>query len=107
MSKHRLTRRAALAIGLSMPFVSTRAQTALPEIPPIPEKLKGTGELRIATFGGFMQDSQKKAYFEPFELHQDQGDGRHQHGRMGPGTGESGIGVEFDEKGRVFRADRV
>jgi putative spermidine/putrescine transport system substrate-binding protein len=67
MAKHRLSRRAALAIGLSMPFVSTRAQTALPEIPPIPEKLKGTGELRIATFGGLMQESQKKAYFEPFE----------------------------------------
>jgi len=67
MPKHRLTRRAALAIGLSMPFVSTLAQTALPEVPPIPEKLQGSGELRIATFGGFMQESQKKAYFEPFE----------------------------------------
>jgi putative spermidine/putrescine transport system substrate-binding protein len=67
MPKHRLTRRTALALGLSMPFVSLRAQTALPEIPPIPEKLKGAGELRIATFGGFMQESQKKAYFEPFE----------------------------------------
>jgi putative spermidine/putrescine transport system substrate-binding protein len=68
MPKLRLTRRTALAIGLSMPFVSaTRAQTALPDVPPIPEKLKGTGELRIATFGGFMQDSQKTAYFQPFE----------------------------------------
>jgi putative spermidine/putrescine transport system substrate-binding protein len=67
MAKSNLTRRATLAIGLSMPFVSTRAQSALPDIPPIPEKLKGSGELRIATFGGLMQESQKKAYFAPFE----------------------------------------
>jgi putative spermidine/putrescine transport system substrate-binding protein len=50
-----------------MPFVSTRAHADLPELNSIPEKLKGTGELRIATFGGFMQETQKKAYFEPFE----------------------------------------
>lgn len=62
-----LRRRTVIAVGLAMPFVSTRARAELPEIPPIPEKLKGTGELRIATFGGFMQQTQKKAYFEPFE----------------------------------------
>ena len=56
-----------LAGGLALPFVSTRAKADLPDIPAIPEKLKGTGELRIATFGGFMQETQKKAYFEPFE----------------------------------------
>jgi putative spermidine/putrescine transport system substrate-binding protein len=67
MPKHQISRRAALAIGLSMPFLSTRAKADLPDIPPIPEKLKGTGELRIATFGGLMQEVQKKAYFEPFE----------------------------------------
>ena len=57
MTKQGLTRRAALAVGLAMPFISTRAQTALPDVPPIPEKLKGKGELRIATFGGFMQET--------------------------------------------------
>jgi putative spermidine/putrescine transport system substrate-binding protein len=62
-----LRRRAVLAVGLATPFVSTRVRAGLPEIPPIPEKLKGTGELRIATFGGFMQQTQKQAYFEPFE----------------------------------------
>jgi putative spermidine/putrescine transport system substrate-binding protein len=67
MAKLHLTRRAAVAAGLAMPFISTMARAALPEIPPIPEKLKGTGELRIATFGGFMQKVQKEAYFEPFE----------------------------------------
>ena len=39
----------------------------LPEIPPIPEKLKGTGEVRIAEYGGSMQDAQRNAYFQPFE----------------------------------------
>lgn len=70
MATPSLTRRAALAIGtagLAAPFLDTGARAALPELNAIPEKLKGTGELRIATFGGFMQEVQKKAYFEPFE----------------------------------------
>jgi putative spermidine/putrescine transport system substrate-binding protein len=62
-----LTRRTALVAGLAMPFVSTRAKADLPDFPALPEKLKGSGELRIATFGGFMQEVQKKAYFEAFE----------------------------------------
>ena len=66
MTSH-LGRRTALAFGLSMPFISTRARADLPDVPPLAEKLKGSGELRIATFGGFMQEVQKKAYFEPFE----------------------------------------
>ena len=33
----------------------------------MPDILKGSGEVRIATFGGTMQDTQTKAYFEPFE----------------------------------------
>jgi len=38
-----------LAVGLAMPFVLTRPRAALPGIPPLPEKLKCSGELRIAT----------------------------------------------------------
>lgn len=70
MATPTLNRRTALTIGaatLTTPFVSTRARADLPELSSIPEKLKGSGELRIATFGGFMQETQKKAYFEPFE----------------------------------------
>ena len=64
----RIARRTLIASPLAMPFLNLRAHAAgLPDIPAIPEKLKGTGELRIATFGGTMQDCQKKAYFEPFE----------------------------------------
>jgi putative spermidine/putrescine transport system substrate-binding protein len=67
MAKHSLPRRTVLAAGLAMPFVSMRARAALPEIPPIPKKLRGSGKLRIATFGGFMQETQQTAYFGPFE----------------------------------------
>ncbi len=59
------------AIGATAPFLGTRplrAQTTnLVEINTIPEKLKGTGEVRIAAYGGTAQDAERKAYFEPFE----------------------------------------
>ena len=38
----------------------------LPEVPPVPEKLKGAGEVRVVGFGGSAQDAQRRAYFEPF-----------------------------------------
>jgi putative spermidine/putrescine transport system substrate-binding protein len=69
----RITRRTAIGLaagGLAAPFVISaraRAQAAMPELTSIPDSLKGSGELRIATFGGAMQDAQQKAYFEPFE----------------------------------------
>ena len=40
--------------------------TDLPEVPPIPEKLKGSGQVRVVGFGGSGQDAQRRAYFEPF-----------------------------------------
>ncbi len=46
------------------------AQAQTPEIvaaTSIPEKLKGSGEVRVVGFGGSAQDAQRKAYFEPFE----------------------------------------
>ncbi len=33
----------------------------------MPDILKGSGEVRIATPGGSMAETQQKAYFEPFE----------------------------------------
>jgi putative spermidine/putrescine transport system substrate-binding protein len=66
-----IRRRTALglaAAGLAAPFIRTaRADTAMPELTAIPDNLKGSGEVRIATFGGAMQDAQMRAYFEPFE----------------------------------------
>lgn len=68
----KLGRRHLLALGAAAatPFAAYRAladDVPLPEIPPIPEKLKGTGELRIAAYGGTAQDAERTAYFTPFE----------------------------------------
>lgn len=67
----KLSRRAALRLlgaGLAAPFIRPSfAQAAWPEVTSIPDALKGSGEVRIATYGGTMQEAQQKAYFEPFE----------------------------------------
>lgn len=67
----RFSRRAVLGlvgVGLAAPFIRpSRADTPWPEQTSIPDSLKGSGEVRIATFGGTMQEIQAKAYFEPFE----------------------------------------
>jgi putative spermidine/putrescine transport system substrate-binding protein len=75
MSNHRspsrFSRRAVLGLvgaGLAAPFIRpSRADAPWPEQTSIPDGLRGSGEIRIATFGGTMQDAQMKAYFEPFE----------------------------------------
>ncbi len=57
-----------LGAGLAAPLIrASHAETAWPEQTTIPDSLKGSGEVRIATFGGTMQEAQQKAYFEPFE----------------------------------------
>jgi putative spermidine/putrescine transport system substrate-binding protein len=59
---------AGLVAPLAAPFIrASHAETAWPEQTTIPDILKGSGEVRIATFGGTMQETQQKAYFEPFE----------------------------------------
>lgn len=72
MSKKTIGRRATLSLvgaGLvAAPFIRPSfGQTAWPEQTTVPDILKGSGEVRIATFGGTMQETQQKAYFEPFE----------------------------------------
>ena len=56
---------AAMTAGLEMP--PAQAQTSLPEIRSIPDKLKGSGVVRVCSYGGALQDAQRRAYFEPFE----------------------------------------
>ncbi len=69
---HPLSRRHLLALGAAAaisPFQAYRALAQgapLPELPPMPEKLKGSGELRIAAYGGTAQDAERTAYFTPF-----------------------------------------
>ena len=43
------------------------AEVKLPEITAIPERLKGSGVVRVCSYGGAFQDGQRRAYFEPFE----------------------------------------
>ena len=46
---------------------SPSANVQLPEITSVPENLKGSGEVRVVSFGGALQEAQRKAYFEPFQ----------------------------------------
>ncbi len=53
---------------MAAPFIRpSYGQAAWPEQTTVPDILKGSGEVRIATFGGTMQETQQRAYFEPFE----------------------------------------
>ena len=67
-----LDRRAFLALGTAAGlagFTSARAADAEPKLPEytsIPAKLKGSGEVRIAGYGGTGQDASRKAYYEPY-----------------------------------------
>lgn len=59
---------AAAAFGAGFPRIDARAAEAkLPEITSIPEKLKGRGEVTVISYGGALQEAQRKAYFEPFQ----------------------------------------
>lgn len=40
--------------------------SGIPELSSVPEALKGSGEVRIATAGGALAEAERKAYFEPF-----------------------------------------
>ena len=69
-----LDRRAFLALGTAAGLTGMRgaraaappAEPTLAEYTSIPEKLKGSGDLRIAGYGGTAQDAQRKAYYEPY-----------------------------------------
>lgn len=67
-----INRRRAVGLitaGIAGPFVigAARAQSALPEQTTVPEIMKGSGEVRIANYGGASHEAQQKAWFEPFE----------------------------------------
>jgi putative spermidine/putrescine transport system substrate-binding protein len=67
-------RRRFLALGASaatapvLGAIPSWAENAeLVPVTSIPENLKGSGEVRIAAYGGTAQDAERTAYFEPFE----------------------------------------
>ena len=70
-SAGRLALSAGAAAGLGRVFANSYALAAepvnLPEITSIPERLKGTGVVRVSSYGGAFQAAQREAYFKPFE----------------------------------------
>jgi putative spermidine/putrescine transport system substrate-binding protein len=62
-----MTAAAALTQPFAFPVAARAADVALPKIDSIPDKLKGSGAVRICSYGGALQDAQRKAYFKPFE----------------------------------------
>src|SRR5688500_10735667 len=80
MSRRQLLRRGGtLVAGASAASMLFRAgiplhASAQEEVPPlpeyedgIPENLKGSGEVRVQSWGGAFQDAQREAYFMPFQ----------------------------------------
>ncbi len=53
--------------GVSAQSPEATPTVELPPITEIPENLKGSGEVVVVSWGGFLQDSQREAYFKPFE----------------------------------------
>ena len=63
-----LTSAAAIAMTRHLAMPAWAADTpALPEIKEFPEKLKGSGTVRVCSYGGVFQAAQRQAYFKPFE----------------------------------------
>ena len=58
---------AAAAAAASLAPVALRAEEKLPPITQFPDRLKGTGSLRIASAGGTLSAALRRAVFEPFE----------------------------------------
>jgi putative spermidine/putrescine transport system substrate-binding protein len=79
MSRRELLRRGGrVAAGASAAAILFRAgiplhasaqatPVPLPEYDGIPDNLKGSGEVRVQSWGGAFQDAQREAYFKPFE----------------------------------------
>jgi putative spermidine/putrescine transport system substrate-binding protein len=55
-----------LKAGLPL-YAHAQDDVVLPEYGEIPENLKGSGEVRVQSWGGTFQDAQRQAYFQPFQ----------------------------------------
>lgn len=55
------------AAGRFWPATSAYAAPELPDMTSVPAALKGSGEVRVVSYGGTVQEAQRRAYFEPFE----------------------------------------
>ncbi len=57
----------ALAASLLPGGAGAQSAQVLPEISSIPDRLKGSGQLRIANSGGALANAERKAIYEPFQ----------------------------------------
>jgi putative spermidine/putrescine transport system substrate-binding protein len=62
-----LTAAAAAAMTRHLAMPALAATPELPKITVFPDKLKGSGVVRVASYGGVFQAAQREAYFKPFE----------------------------------------
>ena len=62
-----LTAAAAAALTRQLAFPAYAATPELPAFKDFPAKLKGSGEVRVCSYGGAFQAAQREAYFKPFE----------------------------------------
>ena len=60
---------AAILFRAGIPLHASAQATPgpLPEYDSVPDDLKGSGEVRVQSYGGAFQDAQREAYFKPFE----------------------------------------
>ena len=60
---------ASILFKAGIPLIASAQEETppLPEYDGIPENLKGTGEVRVQSWGGAFQDAQREAYFMPFQ----------------------------------------
>ncbi len=67
MSAATMLFKAGIPLHASAQEGTPAAMMALPEFEEIPENLKGSGEVRVQSWGGAFQDAQREAYFAPFQ----------------------------------------
>lgn len=58
---------AALTRPLAFAPAFAADASALPEVTSVPDSLKGSGVVRVCSWGGALQNAQRTAYFQPFE----------------------------------------
>ena len=62
-----LTAAAAAAMTRHLVMPAAAATPELPAVTDFPAKLKGSGSVRVCSYGGAFQAAQRQAYFKPFE----------------------------------------
>jgi len=62
-----LTAAAAAAVTRHLIMPVSAAPPELPDVTDFPAKLKGSGTVRVCSYGGAFQAAQRQAYFKPFE----------------------------------------